>query len=288
MQLHFTTPVATLRAYFQPDRRKLVATIDLGGRRFAFSQSGVGSPTVVLETGLGAEAAEWSGVQQTVARCSCVLSYDRAGRGASDEAAPGRPASALVEDLKWLLQLAEVPAPYLLVGHSFGGLLVRLYAHRYPQDVAGIVLVDSLHEDQFDVFGERFPPRAPGEPAALAQQRAFWTGGWRRTDSTAEGIDLPASLAEGRQVRCLGSIPLHVIAAGAFFHNPLVPTERRAELQRSWERLQRGLLRLSADSHYTLVADSGHFVQREYPEVVSRAIEAMLSQLRETQVRRAV
>ncbi len=265
-----------------------MATIDLGGRRLAFSQSGVGSPAVILETGLGAEAAEWAGVQQSVARSARVISYDRAGRGASEAAARGRPASALVEDLRGLLKLAEAPAPYLLVGHSFGGLLVRLYAHRYPQDVAGIVLVDSLHEDQFDVFGERFPRRVPGEPAALTQQRAFWTGGWRRTDSTTEGIDLPASLAEGRQVRCLGSVPLRVIAAGAFFHNPLVPTERRAELQRCWEGLQRRLLSLSADSHYTLVPDSGHFVQREYPEVVSGAIDAMLSQLREPQVRRAV
>lgn len=258
-----------------------MASIDLGGRYLAFNESGSGAPAVVLETGLGAEAAEWAAVQQTLERSTRVVSYDRAGRGSSDPVAPGRPASALASDLAGLLQLAHVPPPYLLVGHSFGGLLVRLYAHRYPQNVAGIVLVDSLHEDQFDVFGARFPPQLPGEPPVLAQQRAFWEGGWRRAESNAEGIDLPASVAEGREVRCLGSVPLHVITAGSFLHNPLVPTERRPELQRCWERLQRGLLGLSSASRYTLVPESGHFIQREQPQVVSRVIEGMLSELRE-------
>jgi pimeloyl-ACP methyl ester carboxylesterase len=151
----------------------------------------------------------------------------------------------------------------------------------YPQNVAGIVLVDSLHEDQFDVFGARFPPQLPGESPALAQQRAFWGGGWRRAESNVEGIDLPASLGEGRKVRCLGSIPLHVVTAGSFFHDPLVPTERRPELQRCWERLQRRLLHLSTASRQTLVPDSGHFIQREQPQVVIRVIEGMLSELRE-------
>ena len=171
-----------------------------------------------------------------------VCRYDRAGRGASDCASSPRSALDMVDDLHRLLRTAEVSGPYVLVGHSFGGLLMRLYAHRYGGDVVGLVLVDSMHDDQFDVFGKMFPPPTPSDPLALRETRAFWTGGWRNAESTAERIDFVSSIGQARQVVSLGDIPVHVITAGTFLNQPLVPAARRGDLQRRWEDLQKQFL----------------------------------------------
>ncbi len=125
-------------------------TISLGTRRLAVTTSGHGSPVIVLETGLGAESAEWGDVQRALCAHGRVCRYDRAGRGASDAAVlPRRPAD-LVADLHTLLHRAALTPPYVLVGHSFGGLLARLFAQRHRAEVAGLVLVDAMHQDQFD------------------------------------------------------------------------------------------------------------------------------------------
>ncbi len=173
-------------------------SISVGTRRLVLTTSGHGSPVVVLETGLGAESAEWGAVQRSLSTHARVCRYDRAGRGASDAAvSPRRPAD-LIADLHTLLHRVELAPPYLLVGHSFGGLLVRLFAQRHPADVAGLVLVDAMHQNQFEVFGQAFPPPRAGEPTALRETREFWSGGWRDPRSTREGIDLVAACVQAR------------------------------------------------------------------------------------------
>jgi pimeloyl-ACP methyl ester carboxylesterase len=252
-----------------------VQKIDIGGRRLAMSCSGSGSPTVVLETGLGAESVEWGPVQAAVAKFARVCRYDRAGRGASAGAARPRNVAQMVEDLRALLRCADLPAPYLLVGHSFGGLVMRLFAHRYAHDVRGLILVDSMHEEQFEVFAPLFPDATPSEPAALREMRAFWTGGWRNPQATAEGIDFVSSLEQGRSVRSLGDLPLHILTAAGFANQPLIPPAYREPLQRRWDELQRRFLQLSAKSQQSFIRDSGHFVQRDAPHVIAAAIERM-------------
>lgn len=250
--------------------------IDVGGRRLALTCSGRGSPVVVLETGLGAESNEWAMVQRAIQMLTRVCSYDRAGRGASDRASSPRDAVEMVDDLHKLLGAAEIPGPYVLVGQSLGGLLMRLYASRHRDRVAGLVLVDSMHEDQFDVFAEMFPPPAPADPLALRETRAFWTGGWREPASTEERIDLVSSITQVRRVVSLGDIPLHVITAGTFLNQSLIPSARRVELQRRWEDLHKQFLKLSSRATQSIVHSSGHFVQRDDPQVVIDAIRAVI------------
>ena len=100
---------------------------------------------------------------------------------------------------------------------------MRLFAHRHASEVAGVVLVDSMHEGQFDIFGQTFPPSVPGEPEELARMRSFWQGGWRDPSSTTEGIDLVKSIEQGKEIGSLGTVPLHVIVAGTFLNQPSVP-----------------------------------------------------------------
>lgn len=250
--------------------------VDISGRQLALTCSGEGVPTVVLETGLGADSDEWAEVYQEIGESTRVCRYDRAGRGASDTAAGRRDALELVSDLHRLLHVAGIPGPYVLVGHSFGGLLMRLYAHRYGESVAGVVLVDSMHEDQFDVFGPLFPPANPSESPALRSARAFWTGGWRDPNATVERIDFESSIAQARAVTSLGSIPVHVLATGLFLNQPDVPREHRATLQRRWEDLQQGFLNLSSVATFSIVRSSGHFIQRDDPQAVTALIRTAI------------
>jgi len=242
---------------------------------------GSGSPAVILETGLGAEGDEWSRIQRTISEVTLVWRYDRAGRGGSDPA-PTSPRSAgmMVEDLHELLRTAAIRGPYLLVGHSFGGLLVRLYAHRYPGEVCGLVLVDAMHPDQFDMIGGALQPSRPDDPPPLRNFRRFWTGGWRDPASTAERIDFAASFREMQEVRSLGRLPIHIITAGTATHSPFIPEASRPRLQPLWDELQRSFLSLSPLATQSSALNSGHFVQREHPEIIVDAVKALIDQVR--------
>jgi hypothetical protein len=122
--------------------------IDVGGRRLYIECTGSGGPAVILQAGLGASSSSWAGIGPTVAATTTVCAYDRAGHGRSDEAGP-QDGIALATDLHALLKGAGVPGPYVLVGHSSGGPYVRVFAAQYPDEVAGMVLLDSQPDDAF-------------------------------------------------------------------------------------------------------------------------------------------
>lgn len=121
--------------------------VDVGGHRLHVYGTGGGSPTVVLDAALGGSCLSWALVQAEVAKFTGVCSYDRAGLGWSDPPATGKPRTAgqCAEELHALLRGADIPGPYVLVGHSFGGFVSRVYAQMYPEEVAGLVLVDVPH-----------------------------------------------------------------------------------------------------------------------------------------------
>jgi pimeloyl-ACP methyl ester carboxylesterase len=248
---------------------------DIDGQRIAWSSSGSGAPTVVLETGLGAESAEWQSVQSQIEDRFRVFRYDRVGRGASSPATQPQDASVMVDRLARLLRASGMPAPYLLVGHSFGGMLMRLFAHRYRAAVHGLVLVEAMHEDQFDVFADAFPEPTATDPPALAQMRTLWRGAWRDPESTAERIDFQASFRSARAIESLGDLPLAVLVAGSFQNSPFFSPERREELQRQWGRLQSTFLSMSSRATRVWLPSSQHFVQRDDPGAIVHAIEAI-------------
>ena len=123
--------------------------IDVGGHRLYIECTGSGSPTVVLQAGLGASSSSWAGIAPNVAASTTVCAYDRAGHGRSEEAAGPQDGIALATDLHTLLERAGVAGPYVLVGHSSGGPYVRVFAARYPDQIAGMVLLDAQPADAF-------------------------------------------------------------------------------------------------------------------------------------------
>ena len=118
--------------------------VDVGGHRLHLYERGSGSPTVILESGISASSLNWRAVQSEVETFARVCSYDRAGLGWSDLSDEPCTPSSLAKQLHGLLECAEIPAPYVLVGHSFGGLIVRSFAAQYPEKVVGLVLADPL------------------------------------------------------------------------------------------------------------------------------------------------
>ena len=140
------------RGRFPPTGR----LIEIDGARLHLVEAGQGSPTVVFESGIAASSLNWTSIQAEIARFTRACAYDRAWFGWSDPAATPRVASQLVDELHALLARASVPAPYILVGHSFGGLLVQAYAAAHPDQVAGLVLVDPLPAMEWqNLSGER-------------------------------------------------------------------------------------------------------------------------------------
>lgn len=131
------------------DRRSFPAQgklVDVDGHRLHIICAGEGSPSVILDAGLAGLGADWALVQSEVARFACVCAYDRAGYGWSDPGPLPRTSERIAGELHTLLQRARVPAPYVLVGHSFGGFNIRVFVGRYPSEVAGLVLVDPAVE----------------------------------------------------------------------------------------------------------------------------------------------
>ncbi|MGZ5846084.1 MAG: alpha/beta fold hydrolase, partial [Ramlibacter sp.] len=151
---------------------------------------------------------------------------------------------------------------------------------RHPGEVAGLVLVDSLHEDQFECCSPHFPPPADGEPPALTSMRAFWSGGWRAPASNPEGIDLPACRDAAHAVKSLGDLPLRVLTASGFTLPSAAFGRAAARLQTIWDNLQAQLAALSADSHRQVLAGTGHFVQNERPEAIVQAIREVVASAR--------
>src|SRR5829696_2926200 len=123
--------------------------VDVGGYNLHLYCTGeAGAPTVVMDSGLGGTVLDWQLVQPEVAKFARVCTYDRGGMGWSDPGAQPRTSRQITKELQTLLSDAGVRGPYVLVGHSFGGTNMQVYASQYPDEVAGMVLVDSALEDE--------------------------------------------------------------------------------------------------------------------------------------------
>ena len=137
--------------------------VDVGGFSLHIYCTGEGGPTVVVDTGMGDFSTGWQGIQPEVSRSVRICTYDRAGYGWSDSSPYPRTGAQMANELHQLLVNAKIDPPYILVGHSLGGLTVRVFASQYPDEVAGMILLDSGHEDQLE--------RLPSEYLRLNDQQ---------------------------------------------------------------------------------------------------------------------
>ena len=293
--------------------------VDVGGRRMNIYCSGAGSPTVILDAGLGDTTLSWARVQGQIAQHTRVCSYDRAGMGFSDPTTSARDAGAVVRDLHALLRGAGIAPPYVLVGHSLAGYYTRLYTDRYPRDVVGLVLVDPVTEDDHAMYQRIAPTQTSladvlntcatdiskcalgttakmkkrleaagcpeAEPASCAANEIIAeqhgrTSYWK--DEYLEAFAGPTSAAQVRaEQRPYGNLPLIVLSAGVpdSDPDPVAAAQQRA----IWEELghlHERIAALSSRGAHRVVAGSGHGIQIERPAAVISAVNEVVDQAR--------
>lgn len=249
---------------------------------------GNGTPTIVLEGGIGASALSWWPVQQQLAGGYRTCTYDRAGYGWSAPGSASRTVDKLVDELHATLDGAGERAPYLLAGHSFGGMIAQYFAARYPGDVAGLVLVDSSHPQQPDMldpspsggkinnpvahvsdFEKSGMPQSPSEIASYLNTRraAIFT----QIDEIRSFRESAAMMSNAH----VPDLPLTVISRGLRAW-PIGEQGDAHEAQ--WQQLQKDLVALSSSGRQVIATASGHDIPGEQPSLVAVEI-ARLAQL---------
>ncbi len=222
------------------------------------------TPAVILEGGFGTGIASWSTVQREIAKFAQVVSYDRAGLGQSDPGPKPRDAKQIATELHLALQKAGIKPPYVLVGHSLGGPLVRVFASMYPTEVAGLVLVDPAQE-AFHVWTKTNPP--PGfkeEVAKIAKAPQGLRDEYEAVDATYE---------QARAARVPAGIPVTLLTAMQDVGMPAEARRVAAEKQKEWIEKVPGGKRIVAEK-------SGHFIQAQEPALVIEAIKLVVEQAR--------
>jgi pimeloyl-ACP methyl ester carboxylesterase len=276
--------------------------VDVGSHRLHLQCTGSGSPTVVLEPGAGMTSASTALVDEAVASETRVCVYDRAGRGWSEPADTRQDADRIATDLHTLLDRANVPGPYVLVGHSFGGHYVRAYAAHYPDEVAGMVLVDSTppaDEGGATTTGDEGSYDATGRVAALGSIAA--RVGIARLIGLTDYAELPprsraearASVATPEHLRSTieeyaeGSRSAREAAALTDLGDkPLVVLTAGVGSDAGWMADQRRMAQLSTNSSHRVVDGATHgglVIEREPAEATSRAIVDVVRSVRDGQ-----
>ena len=272
--------------------------VDVGGYRLHINCSGSGSPTVVIDAGWGDWSTAWEFVQSEVAKTTRVCTYDRAGLGWSEAGPLPRDAVQFAKELHILLQNAHVPGPYVMAGHSLGGLPVRVFVDMYPSDTAGVVLIDSMTPPQFTAH----PTEDQSQSGPQSQPASFLTLlarfgvvrllakplGIISSSSPAEEAsnsrlvrpaNIQAYISEGQGMPASGA---EASAAKSFGDLPLIVLTAKLNTMPGWQEWQTELLQLSSNS-LQLFADSGHSIQIEEPDAAVAALNQMVEQVRKTE-----
>jgi pimeloyl-ACP methyl ester carboxylesterase len=244
--------------------------VDVGGRSLYLECSGSGSPTVLLEAGFGGSTENWRSVLPQLAEITRTCAYDRAGLGASDPMPGVHDAGDEIEDLEELLKRGRIEPPYVLVGHSYGGLLARLYARAHRNETRGVVLVDAVGRDDWRRGFAAWPK------SLAPELRRAWA------KPVIDGVDRRAGAALASSIRSMDDLPLIVVSAARerenFTDSP-PPLYRIA--MRLWTVMQTELAGLSSDSAHVVALRSDHFVQDDQPDVVIRAVSAVVRSVRD-------
>lgn len=239
---------------------------DIGGRRLFINCQGEtkrGQPIVILDSGLGSDSTAWKLVQPEVAKFTKVCSYDRAGLGRSDKAPKRGDGDRIIADLDRLLAAAAIQPPFVLVGHSLGGVNCRRYAVEHPHSVVGMVFVDSANENEISRTWQVFR-EVKGRELTSEEKQLLGD----------EDLDFEAVSEQARQKRWEANIPLIVLTRDSPKPSPTSEMGTRMEALR--KELQADLVARSKFAEQRVILGAGHDIQLDSPRAVINAIRDIL------------
>ncbi|MEM1282182.1 MAG: alpha/beta hydrolase [Chlamydiota bacterium] len=291
--------------YLYPPPGELV---DVGGYHLHIHRSGKGGPSVILDAGIGCNSLEWALVQKEIAKFTTVCSYDRAGYGWSDESPMERTSQNMVKELHTLLLRSEIPGPYVLVGHSLGGVNVRLYANTYPDEVVGVVLVDSAHEDQLaklpmpnwnkgvlsslTYLGAlrllAVPHYNQSEPPLYSNLLPVFPEEFYKTQGMLPDEIQKMYIAKWSTTKFTRTLLEEMEQLGVSFtqlrntkgllnEKPLIViTADKTQPKEVWAEFQKDLVTKSSNGKQIVAIESGHLITRHQPEIIVEAVREIV------------
>lgn len=250
--------------------------VNLGGYNLHIFDTGYGKPTVILEYGLSGSGGiiRFADIQKEIASITRVISYERAGIRDSEISPLPRNYENMVKELKSMLTSEKIPPPYILVGASMGGQLIRLYTNTYPEDVVGLVLVDGSHEDFFDSIEHSRTVKEWNEidstiNSIFSQDSGILHEEWK---AFKEGCELM------KTIEFPSDIPVHVITsakyAGTFKAFGLIPDDKLL-----WVKLQSEWIADNPNAQQIITKNSGHAICTEEPQLVVSVIKDVLNEV---------
>ncbi len=262
--------------------------VDIGGRSQHIYCMGEGNPRVVIDVGFGDSYTNWRAIQEQMAQDTRVCAYERAGYGHSDPGPEPRHSQQVAGELKMLLENAGIEGPYVLVGHSLGGLNVQVFADLYPDLVAGAVLLDPAPLGF--ITGERFPElyqMAEQETAGLLAVAENARGAtdpeekarasYYQTLASEHAMMMADSAKQVTAIESFGDMPLIVLASGK--SNPAFGVSAE-DFQRFWNEQSQALAAKSAKGAYILAEESGHNLYSDAPDLVLDAVRQVVQEAR--------
>ena len=258
--------------------------INIGFQTMYVDCLGENKPTILVDVGIAESSASWYKIAKELSKNTRICLYDRAGYGWSDSGRGERTTATIVHELKLLVKRAEIPGPYIIVGHSFGGFTARYFAAKFPEDVAGLVLVDSSHPEQIyrlsalDNQGKKplITGRDANAPADFSEfERKWYFLNSSRKATFAQMAELKYFKQSAYQVKHSGplkDIPIAVLSRGI----AQLPELNGVSLENEWLDMQKDLLNLSKNSWHSIILNSGHNIYEEAPaKIIENILEVI-------------
>jgi len=283
---------------------------NIDGHLLHYLKKGESGPTVVFETAYDpAGHLQWYNLQNEISKFATTISYDRAGILWSERGKNLKSGDKMAEELHILLEKANVSKPYILVGHSFGAMLNRFFINKYPQDVAGVILIDSECPNDEDylspksyaminqgglpagflkfanavgivrlVYKNIFPNKEEYEYQNTIMPALIHKSAYAFLE---EGEQMPFLKKEADKIKSFGNIPLCILSAtdrnrfDSFIEDKIL----RDEMTDAWDKMQKDLLKFSTDSKQILVPNSSHYINQDQPKVIEDAVKSMITKL---------
>lgn len=238
--------------------------VDVGGHDLQLLIGGQGSPAVIFEGGFGVGIASWSMVQKDVAAFAQTVSYDRAGLGQSDPGPKPRSAKQIATELHEALVKSGIKPPYVMVGHSFGGIYIRVFADMYPKEVVGMVLIDPSQESFNDWLKKNQADRLKAAQSEMAKTKE---------GVQAEFATVDVSYEQARAAKVPERIPVSLLTA-------TVDESVSAEARKLWIEKHKEWLATVPGSKHIIVEGAAHFIQAQKPALVIDTIKQIVTNAR--------